>query len=103
MPKSEVIADVLRRVSEETEISTEQILSSCRQQEIVDARHLAVLLMSRSGVYPACIAETFGMTYRNARSIITAFDARMQANKMLRDGYAKIGKHLGSKYEASMK
>ncbi len=103
MPKSEIIASVLSYVSEETEISMEDILSSCRQQEIVDARHLSIVLMSDMGVYARQIAPIFGMSARNVYSVKTNFDSRMLCNRQYRVFRENILKNLRSKFEMTAK
>lgn len=103
MPKSEIIASVLSYVSEETEISGEEILSSCRQQEVVDARHLAIVLMSEMGVYARQIAAVFGVSARNVYSVKINFDARLLYNRQLAVFKGNILKKLRSKFEMAAK
>lgn len=103
MPKSEIIASVLSHVSEETEISREEILSSCRQQEVVDARHLAIVLMSEMGVYARQIASVFGVSARNVYSVKINFDARLLYNRQLAVFKENILKKLRSKFEMTAK
>lgn len=100
---AEFARQVLDLVSVETEISQELILSKSRSMDIVDARHLAIKLLHSKDVYPKRIAEFFGITPRSVHYIITTFDARLQANKSLRNNYAKIAKQIGNNYEATMK
>lgn len=101
MPKSEIIADVLRRVSAETEISKELMLSKCRTAEVTDARHLAVMLMYRLDIYPSGIAGIFGVSPRSIHYVITSFDARIQTNKTLRNSYERLVKQLGNNRETN--
>lgn len=86
---------VLDLVSVETEIAKELILSKSRAAEVVDARHLAIMLLHSKDVYPKRIAEIFNMSPRSIRHIITTFDSRIQTNKPLRYNLAKIRKQLG--------
>lgn len=104
MPKFAEFADnVLDLVADELEISKEQILSKSRNAETVDARHVAVRLLYSHNVYPSRIASIFGLSPRSIHYIITTFDARLQANKSLRNNYAKIAKKLGNNIETTMK
>ncbi len=57
MIKSEIFASVLRDVCEVTGISERDIMSKSKSEEIVDARHLLVVTLRRSGYYPGMIAE----------------------------------------------
>lgn len=52
MCKSEIFAEILEIVSQETEISVERILSSDKDTETVDARYLLVHILSEMGFYP---------------------------------------------------
>ena len=52
MIKSEIFASVLRDVCEVTGISERDIMSKSKSEEIVDARHLLVVTLRRSGYYP---------------------------------------------------
>lgn len=58
MIKSEIFASVLRDVCEVTGISERDIMSKSKSEEIVDARHLLVVTLRRSGYYPGMIAES---------------------------------------------
>lgn len=104
MPKFAEFADnVLDLVAYELEISKEQILSKSRNAETVDARHMAVRLLHSHNVYPSRIASIFGLSPRSIHYIITTFDARLQANRSLRNNYVKIAKKLGENCEIIMK
>jgi len=100
MPKlAELTARIVALVSEETEIPKETILSKSRTTEAVDARHLAIWLLHAKNVYPKRIAETFGLSARSVRHIVTTFDSRIQTNKPLGYNLAKIRKQLGDNSE----
>lgn len=100
MPKIAELAEyVLDLVAEELDVPKEQILSKSRRAETVDARHMAVRLLHRHNVYPSRIASVFGLSPRSIHYVITYFDARAQANRALRNSYAKIAKKLGENFE----
>ena len=104
MLKLAALADnVLDLVAEELEISRELILSKSRTAEAVDARHLAIRLLHGKDIYPSRIAAIFNLSPRSIHYIITTFDARLQANKSLRNIHAKIAKQLGDNSEITMK
>lgn len=95
MPKiADLAALVINLVAEELEVPKEQILSKCRNAEVVDARHLAIRLLYSKDLYPSRIAEIFGLSSRNIHYIITNFEDRLQTNKMLRNNYERIEKEL---------
>ena len=66
MIKSEIFASVLRDVCEVTGISERDIMSKSKSEEIVDARHLLVVTLRRSGYYPGMIAERLRISVRAA-------------------------------------
>lgn len=104
MPKIAELADnVLDLVANELEIPRELILSKSRKAEVVDARHMAARLLHSNNVYPSRIASVFGVSPRSVHYIVTTFDARLQANKSLRNNYEKIAKQLRENFETTMK
>lgn len=94
---------VIDLVADELEVSRELIFSKSRTAEAVDARHLAIRLLHSKDIYPSHIASVFGLSPRSIHYIITTFDARLQANKSLRNIHAKITKQLGNNSETTMK
>ena len=52
MINSEIFARVMSDVCEVTGISERDIMSKSKSEEIVDARHLLVVTLRRSGYYP---------------------------------------------------
>ena len=70
MIKSEIFASVLRDVCEVTGISERDIVSKSKSEEIVDARHLLVVTLRRSGYYPGMIAERLHISGRAVRKMI---------------------------------
>lgn len=96
MSKSEIFAETLNLVSKETEILVERILSSCKDAETVDARHLLVRLLADRGMYPAQIAVCIHKTERTVNYMITNFQCRAETRKMLRINWENIKKMLGN-------
>lgn len=64
MCKSEILAETLNPVSQETEIPVNRILSSDKDTETVDARYLLVSLLADRGMYPSQIAVHIHKTKR---------------------------------------
>ena len=94
---------VIELVSYDTDIQKEKILSRRRATEVVDARHLAIKLLHSNNVYPSRIASIFNLSPRTIHYIITTFDTRAQANKTLRNNFAKIAKPLADNSETTRK
>lgn len=78
MIKSEIFASVLRDVCEVTGISERDIMSKSKSEEIVDARHLLVVTLRRSGYYPGMIAERLHISGRAVRKMIGSFRSRAE-------------------------
>ena len=76
MIKSEIFASALRDVCEVTGISERDIMSKSKSEEIVDARHLLVVTLRRSGYYPGMIAERLHVSGRAVRKMIGSFRSR---------------------------
>jgi len=103
MKKSEIITTVLSAVSEETEIDIKTILSQDKRRETVDARHIAVNLLYKRGIYQSNIAEIFRTTPRNVQYIISDFDTRLLYSTPMRNDYERIRKRIGNTCETTRK
>lgn len=84
MCKSEIFAKIINIVSKETEVSVDQILSSDKKMETVDARYLLVSLLFESGMYPSQIAVHIHKTKRAVNYMISNFHERIENGKMMR-------------------
>lgn len=94
---------VIIAIERETDITKSQILSNAKQAEIVDARHLAIKILSLSGIYPDRIAGVFGITRRNVHYVLSTFDDRLRFNHQLRNNYEIIKKQLGLNRDTGVK
>lgn len=104
MPKIAELADyILEIVADELDVTKESILSKSRKAEIVDARHMAARLLHCHNIYPLRIAAIFGVSPRTVQYAITAFDARIQTNRALRNSYARLAKTLCENNETTAK
>jgi len=103
MKKSEIIANVLSAVSEETEFDIKTILSQDKRREVVDARHIAIQLLNRCGIYQSAIVEIFRTTPRNIQYIVSDFDTRLLCSPPMRNDYERIRKRLGNICEITRK
>lgn len=66
----------LAAVSEVTEIDKEQILSSCRQMEYVEARVLFIKALSEQGYHYSVIAKKMGRAVSSIKALLDGFDNR---------------------------
>ena len=96
MCKSEIFAKIINIVSKETEVSVDQILSSDKNMETVDARYLLVSLLFESGMYPSQIAAHIHKTKRAVNYMISNFHERIESGKMMRIYWDNIKNLLGN-------
>ena len=83
MRKSELFAQILTAVAEETELSTLEILSARKTIEIVDARYLLVHMLFCYRFYRSEIARYLSITPQAVGRILTGFDDRCRQNRFL--------------------
>lgn len=83
MCKSTLFEDILSVVSNVTEIGRDRILSECKEMEVADARSLLVKFLSDAGMYPKCIASLINRSAAGVRYILSEYDSRRAANKMI--------------------
>ncbi|MCM1216489.1 MAG: hypothetical protein NC209_03755 [Alistipes sp.] len=76
MRKSELFAHILDYVVVETEIEKEQILSSNKNAEVVDARYILVYILDRNGFYHREIARLSGISRQAVSRMISLFETR---------------------------
>lgn len=96
MCKSEIFAKILQVVAQETEVSAEQILSSKKDEETVDARYLLVHFLSRQGFSQSSIAKFICKNIRTVNNIITGFSGRQRNRKMFGINLENIRNTLGN-------
>lgn len=100
MPKAkEIFKLTLNAVSEDMDIPCDVILSKCGRTEVVDARHIAVVLLSRAGLYTMRIANLMKITPRYVQYIITDFEDRLACSRPLRNNYERIANKLRKNLE----
>lgn len=97
MCKSEIFAEILQTVSQETEISSEQILSPKKDEETVDARYLLVYFLSHNGFSSSRIASFIHKDVRTVNLILTCFEERKEHRKYFGILLENIRKLLGNK------
>lgn len=95
-------AKVVKTVCEETEVNEEKLMSRCSELEVVDARHICVKLLHKSGYYPMRIAELMGVTPRYVQYILTDFEDRTACNNRLRINYERALNKLRKEGEVSV-
>ena len=83
MCKSEIFAKIINAVSIETEVSEDLILSNSKAMEVVDARSILAKLLQESGFYPMQIARFMQKTPASIRFLLTNYENRKNANKII--------------------
>jgi hypothetical protein len=95
MYKVQIFQEVLPAVVEEMEVEQEQILSGCKQEEVVDARSLLIKLMNDKGLYPVQISKITGINIRSVTQFLLGFKERINSRKILRINYERLRNQLG--------
>lgn len=95
MYKVKIFQEVLPAVVEEMEVEQEQILSGCKQEEVVDARSLLIKLMNDKGLYPVQISKITGINIRSVTQFLLGFKERINSRKILRINYERLKNQLG--------
>lgn len=95
MYKVQIFQEVLPAVVEEMEVGQEQILSGCKQEEVVDARSLLIKLMNDKGLYPVQISKITGINIRSVTQFLLGFKERINSRKILRINYERLKNQLG--------
>lgn len=95
MCKTEIFANALKIVSQETEIPGETILGNSRKEEVVDARTILVTILLELGLYPEQIATYLNRTPAGIRHLAGIFPSRKR-KKLLQMNLQVIRKKLES-------
>lgn len=85
---------IVNAVAEAMDLRPCQILCRRRFRETIDARWIAVCLLSEEGYYSTRIAEWMGMTSRNVNIILSSMSLRLSTEKKLRRDMEEARKHL---------
>lgn len=76
MCKSSVFNDIILAISEETEVSQEQILSHSKRGDIVEARCLLFYYLKKAGFYPSQIARMTNQSRQCVNCLLLSFKVR---------------------------
>lgn len=99
MYKTQIFQTVLKAVEEETELAPELIISTCKQEEVVDARAMLVKVMNEHGLYPVQIERLTGIDARRVTYFLLGFKDRINSRKILRINYENVKKKVGLSQE----
>ena len=95
MQKLEIFKSALSTIVEETEVKEEFILSSNKQEEVVDARYILVKVLSDQGLYPIQISHLSGICLRSVDNFLLSFHTRCNSRKIMRIDYDRVRHKLG--------
>lgn len=98
MKKDQLFNALLQVVSEECEITAEEILSTNRSVEVVDARHILVKCLSECGMYVADMARLTGLSVRSINHILCEFDNRIRFGHYMRNNYARVRQRISNNH-----
>lgn len=100
--KTEIFAKILDIVANETELTSEQILSCCRTAETVDARYMLVHLLRREGIYISEIARMMHFSRRGVEKMLSQFDDRLaQSGPLFQITLKRIANKVRIAFESS--
>lgn len=100
--KTEIFAKILDIVANETELTSEQILSCCRTAETVDARYMLVHLLRREGIYISEIARMMHFSRRGVEKMLSQFDDRLaQSGPLFQITLKRIANKVRIVFESS--
>ena len=85
---------IINAVAEATDLKPCQILCKRKFQESIDARCIAICILSERGFYSSRIAEWLGMTTRNVNLILASVHLRLATEKHLRSNLEIARKKL---------
>lgn len=91
----QIFQETLAAVEDAMEIDSAQILSGCKQEEVVDARALLIRLMRDRGLYPVQISSITGLNSRSVTQFLLGFSERINTRKILRMNYESLKIKLG--------
>lgn len=91
----QIFQETLAAVENAMEIDSAQILSGCKQEEVVDARALLIRLMRDRGLYPVQISSITGLNSRSVTQFLVGFSERIKTRKILRMNYESLKIKLG--------
>ena len=85
---------IINAVAEAMDLKPSQILCKRKFKETIDARWIAVCLLSEKGYYSSRIAEWMRMTARNVNLILSSIHLRLATEKQLRNNLEAARKYL---------
>ncbi len=97
MRKSEIFDIALSIVSDEMEVSKNEITSNVQTIEVVDARHVLINILHKRGIYVKQIADYLNCSTRAVNYAITNFENRQKFNPLLKNTYQYVTKQFLTK------
>lgn len=83
MCKTNIITRIIDCVTKETEVSESLIRSGKKSADIVDARSIAIKIMSEQGLYPSQISSYMHVSSTSVRNLLTNYQERCKQNRIL--------------------
>lgn len=102
--KSELFAQILAIVAEICEVSTENILSTCKTSDVVEARCILVQECRNYGIPPSTIARLI-----HRKRIVSVYDCMNNYNDWYQQSYAfrmqceEVSKKLSATYPRTLR
>lgn len=91
MCKREFCEQIIALVAQVADLTAEDIMSSSRRPEIVDARYLAIYVMLKKGVKINRVAGYMTMSERNVYHVLERFeDRKLYGDPMIEQYYNTV-------------
>lgn len=87
MCKKELCEQIIALVAQTTDLTVEDIKSSSRRPEVVDARYVAIYVMLKQGVHVYRVARFMSMTERNVYHVQERFEDRKDYGDPMIEAY----------------
>ncbi len=96
MCKSDVFNHVMNIVSRETEVDSAEIVGGGRTDEVVEARCIFFAMLREQGFTPAQIASKTHRTAAAVRYLLSKYEDRIAANRMVNLYVKRVRKELAN-------
>lgn len=95
MCRTELFDKTIDIVSSETEVTPKDIISICRTEEVVEARHMLVYSLHKLGFSRKQISKRISISRQAVGHIITKFDSRLETSGIVfENSWKQICKRL---------
>lgn len=99
----EQVISVVEVVAQVAEVPAQAILSDCRQSEVVEARIIAIHILSQMGYSQQRLAKHFHKSTEGIRKILSLYDQRSSTNPLMLRLVKEVTNILSNNYQITVK